>query len=172
MGTSEKRLGIPSNIVFMATPSAAISPAWSVQLMSELDLIDQNLERLTAGITVEQLNWQPAPSAWSIGQCLEHLCLGNEAYLPAIATALQGKPASVVQEITPGWFARWFIRSFIEPSPATKRASAPKKIVPSSHVPLSTIGRLRRTNQDLRDLIRHAAIYDVNRIRFANPFVS
>lgn len=155
----------------MATQSAVISSAWSVQLIAELDVIDQRTEELTAGITVEQLNWQPAPAAWSMGQCFEHLCLGNEVYLPAIAAALEGKRPSPVQQITPGWFARWFMRSFIEPSPATKRASAPKKIVPGSHVPFSVIERFLRTNQDARDLIRRATAYDVNRIRFVNPFV-
>lgn len=158
-------------LAVMATQSAAISTTWSVQLLAELDLIDQRTQELTAGITVEQLNWQPAPAAWSIGQCFEHLCLGNEVYLPAIAAALEGKQPAVVQEITPGWFARWFMRSFIEPSPTTKRASAPKKIVPSSHVPLSVIDRFLHTNQDARKLIRRAATYDVNHIRFINPFI-
>src|SRR5215831_14825679 len=114
---------------------------WSNQLLTELDSIDRRTRDLTSGLSVEQLNWRPATGAWSIGQCLEHLCLGNEIYLPAIAAALVDKPASAVQEITLGWFARWFMRSYIEPSPTTKRGSAPRKIVPASCVPLSVIDR-------------------------------
>jgi hypothetical protein len=76
-----------------------------------------------------------------------------------------------VQEITPGWFARWFIRSFIEPSAGTKRASAPKKIVPGNRVALSIVERFLRGNQDARQLIRQAEAYNVNRIRFVNPFL-
>lgn len=144
---------------------------WSTQLMAELDIIDQKTRDLTAGLTVEQLNWQPAPGVWSIGQCLEHLCLGNEVYLPAISSALERKAGSPVQEITPGWFARWFIRSFIEPSPVTKRGSAPKKIVPGGRVAFSVVDRFLRGNQEARQLIRQAEAYNVNRIRFVNPFV-
>jgi len=151
--------------------AADVVTAWATQLMAELEDIDRRTKALTAGLTLEQLNWQPMPSAWSVGQCLEHLCLGNEMYFPPIAASLVGEAVSPVQEITLGWFAHWFIRSFIEPSPVTKRASAPGKIAPGSHVELSVIHRFLSSNQDARQLIRRAAACDVNRIRFANPFV-
>ncbi len=146
-------------------------PAWSNRLLAEFDAADQSARELITGLTPEQLNWQPAPGAWSVGQCLEHLCITNEAYLPAISGSLAGKPDSAVQEITPGWFGRWFIRSFIEPSPQTKRAKAPKKIVPGARVELSVLDRFLRGNQAARELVRHAGDYDVNRIRFRNPFI-
>jgi hypothetical protein len=145
--------------------------AWSTQLLAELDDNDQRAKALTASLTHEQLNWRPTPKAWSIGQCLEHLCRSNEVYLPAISSSLVGKPVSPVQEITLGWFARWFVRSFIEPSPATKRASAPSKIVPGSRISCSVTDRFLQTNQEVRKLIRQAKPYNVNRIRFVNPFV-
>jgi len=152
--------------------TSPITPtAWSTQLLAELDINDQNAKDLTAGLTVEQINWRSEPRVWSIGQCLEHLCLGNELYLPAISAALKSEPASPVQEITPGWFGRWFIRSFIEPSPVTKRASAPKKIVPGRDIPLSIVDRFLSGNQEARRVIRQAQAYNVNRIRFVNPFL-
>lgn len=156
----------------MNTQVASSSPAWSTRLLAELDANDQKARELTAGLTVEQLNWQPAPGAWSIGQCLEHLCIANENYLPAISAALVDQPVAPVQEISPGWFARWFLQSFIEPSPKTKRASAPKKIVPGSRVELSVAERFLRGNRETRELIRKSEPYDINRIRFVNPFIS
>ncbi len=155
----------------MATQIGAVLPAWSNRLIAELDASDQSAKELMIGLTPEQLNWQPAPGAWSVGQCLEHLCITSEAYLPAIAGSLAGKPVSAVQEITPGWLGRWFIRSFIEPSPQTKRAKAPKKIVPGVRVGLSVLDRFLRSNQAARELVRNAGDYDVNRIRFRNPFI-
>lgn len=149
----------------------ASSRAWSTELIAELDAIDQNAKLLTAELSSKQLNWQPAPDTWSIGQCLEHLCIFNEMYLPRISAALVDKPVLGVQQITLGWFARWFIGNFVEPSPVSKRASAPKKIKPSSLVEASVLDRLLRTNQDARELILHAQRYNVNRIRFVNPIV-
>ena len=156
----------------MDTQLSSSAPAWSTRLMGELDANDQRARELTRGLTVEQLNWQPAPGAWSIGQCLEHLCISTESYLPPISTALVNQPASRVQEITPGWFARWFIRSYIEPSPRTKRGSAPRKIVPSVRVDASVVERFLSGNRETRELMRKSEPYDVNRIRFVNPFVS
>lgn len=156
----------------MNTQLASSSPEWSIRLLAELDVNDQKARELTAGLTVEQLNWQPASGAWSIGQCLEHLCLSTEKYLPPVSAALVNQPVSPVQEIVPGWFARWFLRSFIEPSPKTKRGSAPRKIVPSARVEPSVVERFLRGNRETRELIRRAEAYNVNRIRFVNPFIS
>lgn len=150
--------------------SAAL-PAWSVRLTAELDASDKRAYELVSGLGPEQLNWQPGAGAWSVGQCLEHLCITNEVYLPAISSSLAGKPVVAVQDITPGWFGRWFIRSFIEPSPQTKTARAPKKIVPGSRVEPSVLDRFLRSNQVARELVRQARDYDVNRIRFRNPLL-
>jgi DinB superfamily len=155
----------------MASEISAVLPAWPVRLITELDAADQSAKELVAGLTPEQLNQQPAPGAWSVGQCLEHLCIASELYVPAMAASLEGRSTSAVEEIAPGWFARWFIRSYIEPSPQSKRASAPKKIVPAARVEPSVLDRFLRSNQAARELIRHAGDYDVNHIRFKNPFL-
>lgn len=155
----------------MASETTVNSPAWCDRLITELNDSDDRAKALVAGLTSEQLNWQPQPGKWSIGQCLEHLCITNELYAPAISASLAGKKVSQVQDITPGWFGRWFIKSFIEPSPQTKQASAPKKIVPNLRVELSVLDRFLRSNQATREIIQQAHDYDVNRIRFKNPFI-
>jgi hypothetical protein len=146
-------------------------PAWSLRLAFELSANDQTATSLLAGLTEEQLNWPPAPGSWSVGQCLEHLCITNEAYLPRITAALRGKPDAPVERITPGVFGRWFIRSFVEPSLQTKRISAPAKIRPTSHVDLSVLDRFLASNKACRELIVGGRAKNINQIRFWNPFV-
>lgn len=155
----------------MATEVSAAVPAWSLRLITELDAADQRAKELSIGLNEARLNQQPTPGAWSVGQCLEHLCIANELYVPAMSASLEGRSAGTVQEIAPGWFARWFIRSYIEPSPQTKRAPAPKMIVPGARVEPSVLDRFLRSNQAARELVRRAGDYDVNRIRFKNPFI-
>ena len=147
-------------------------PAWAVRLLDELDLADQRATTLAKALTPQQLNWKPTDREWSVGQCLDHLCVASDVYMPPIASSLTGQPAGAVTEITPGWFGRWFIRSYIDPSPATKRANAPKAIVPASQVDSSVLERFLSGNQMMRELVRRAANHDVNRIRFVNPFIS
>ncbi len=155
----------------MTAPREIRTPAWSVRLAFELVANDQTAQALAAGLTLEQLNWQPAQGSWSVGQCLEHLCITNGAYLGAISAALKEKPDSPVDQITPGWFGRWFIRSFVEPSPKSKRVSAPSKIRPPGHVELSVLERFLTENKSCRELFVQMRGKDVNRIRFWNPFV-
>lgn len=126
---------------------------------------------MARGLTTEQLNWHPRPGAWSVGQCLDHLLVSNQQYLPAIIGALAGKARSPVPEIKIGWFGTWFIRSFAAESPGMKKVRAPGKIVPHQHVELSVLERFLGSNQSLRSLIREAGQYDVNHIRFKNPFI-
>jgi hypothetical protein len=155
----------------MTAPQETLAIAWSDRLAFELSANDQTAQALAAGLTEEQLNWQPATGSWSVGQCLEHLRRTNEAYLEAISAALRDKPDSPVEQITPRWFGRWFIRSFAEPSPNSKRASAPRKIRPVARVDLAVLDQFLSANKSCRELIVRMRGEDINRIRFWNPFV-
>jgi hypothetical protein len=149
-----------------------VATLWSLRIISELDAADRRAVALAKHLNAAQLNWQPRPGAWSIGQCLEHLRIGNEVYLPAIAAALEGRKHASVEEISLGWFSRWFIRSFIAPNPGGTRARAPKKVAPPLQVEPGILDAYLRSNQAARELTARAGAYDVNRIRFRNPFIA
>jgi hypothetical protein len=153
----------------MTSPNEALAPAWSIRLAFELSANDQTAHALADGLTEEQLNWHNAPNSWSVGQCLEHICITNEAYLTSMSAVLKGRSDSPVEQITPGFFSRWFIRNFVEPSPNTKRASAPSKIRPGARVSLAVLDRFLSDNKSCRELIVRARSKDINRIRFWNP---
>ena len=154
----------------MALDAEAL-PAWAARAIDELHQSDQRARRLAGDLTREQLYWQPAPGVWSIGECLQHLLAANEVYLPPIARALEGRTPAPVQTITPGWFGRWFIRTAIEPSPRSRRSRAPRTIAPPTAPDPAIVERFVRSNDAARALVRRASPFDVNRIRFVNPFV-
>jgi hypothetical protein len=139
--------------------------------MAELHAADARAIALARTLTATQLNWKPRPEVWSIGQCLEHLCVANEVYLPPIVKSLDGQQPAPIDEITPGWLGRWFIRNYIEPSSQTKKAKAPKKIAPGVSIEPGILDRFLRGNDAAREFVRRAAPYDVNRLRFKNPFI-
>lgn len=144
---------------------------WSLRLVSELDVADRRAESLAKGLSAVQLNWQPSQGAWSVGQCLEHLRIANEVLLPAISVALEGRQNRTVEEINLGWLSRWFIRTYIAPNPGGTRARAPKKIEPAKQIEPIVLEAFLRGNQAVRELVRRASDYDVNRIRYQNPFI-
>jgi hypothetical protein len=155
----------------MATQQQTVAPDWSIRLAFELSANDLTAQAVAAGLTAEQLNWQPAPGSWSIGQCLEHLCITNEFYVTSISAALTEQPDSPIEQIAPGWFARWFIRSFVELSPGSKRIRAPRKIRPAARVDDAVLDRFLSGNRSCRELILRARGKNVNHIRFWNPFI-
>ena len=146
--------------------------SWCFRLTRELDTADAHASALVKPLTSAQLTWKPRPDVWSVGQCLEHLCITNEVYLGPIERSLGAPPGGPVDEITPGWFGRWFIRTYIDPTTQQKRAPAPKKIVPvAMQIDGSILDRFIASNAGVRELIGRAAAYDVNRLRFENPFL-
>lgn len=148
-----------------------MATAWSTRLIDEFTAADARARAVAHGLTPAQLNWKPSAAEWGVGQCLEHLSKANEVYLKAMAPALVGRPHHEVEEITPGWFARYFIRNYIDPSPRIRRGRAPGKITPGAEAAPSILERFLATNQQVRDFIARAQHYDVNRIRFQNPFI-
>ena len=155
----------------MPTPADSSSPVWPQRLISASDAADQRAEQAVKGLSSEQLNWRPRPDAWSVGQCLKHLTITNEIYLPAISNALEGRQSSAVHEITLSRFSRWFIRNYIAPNPGGARARAPRKIQPAKQVGPAILEAFLRSNQTVRELVERASAYNVNLIRFQNPFI-
>jgi hypothetical protein len=145
--------------------------AWSQRLVAELEASDRRAVELVRGLSPEQLNWRPTPAAWSVGQCLAHLVAANIIYLPAIKAALHGQPRCPVERLAIGRFSRWFIRNYIAPSSNGTRARAPRKIQPAVAVDSAVLDAFLNSNVAARELVASASDYDVNRIRFRNPFI-
>jgi DinB superfamily len=58
--------------------------------LSEATLaVDAAAAKLCAGLTEEQLSWQPRPRRWSIAQNLAHLRATTEIFLPVVDSALE-----------------------------------------------------------------------------------
>jgi hypothetical protein len=149
-------------------------PPWAARAIDQLDRSDRQAADVARDLAADQLNWRASPSQWSVGQCLEHLYISNEVYLPPISRALDAatQAASPPDEITPGWFGRYFIRNYIDPATQRARAKAPGKLRPASDVAPDILDKFLRSNVVARDLVNRASVYDVNRIRFKNPFVA
>lgn len=146
-------------------------PPWCTRLLSDLDAADKLAEQVAGKLTPAQLLWPPRPGSWSVGQCLEHLRITNSLYLPPIADALARANVLPVQQTELGWFPRWFIRNFIDPATQTGPRMAPPKTKPGPQPGADVLQRFIAGNMELREMLRKAGRYDVNRIRFKNPFL-
>ena len=99
-------------------PTSAV-PADLQELIDEFLAVEGDAERLVEPLDDEQFNWSPAPSAWSIAQCIDHLNVTNQKYLDAISAAVEGAQAEGLTPTGPiasSWIGRRSSRRSNHPS--------------------------------------------------------
>ena len=97
-----------------ATSCSTVLPADLQAILDDLDTSDRKARRIAGGLSDAQANWQPSETAWSVGQCLDHLARANTVYTAALLTAVTDPRAerkSRRAPIQPAWFSRRFIRT-------------------------------------------------------------
>jgi hypothetical protein len=155
-------------------PKSATIPEDIQQIVSALDAASGHAETLFASAPAAVLEASLTPGSWSPAQCLAHLAATNFAYLGAMRAAC--KPALHLHlhersgPLRPGWPTRWFLAQ-LEPPPR-RRLPAPRVIVPPPAVTAGVALRDFQSSQAAaKELLLECRHLDLNRIRFANPFV-
>lgn len=141
--------------------------------LAQVEASNRIVEELVLPLTKSQLEWQPKPGVWSIGQCLEHLNMTLEQFLPAVDLAMEkGRKAG---KLSPGPFRHgWLMRKFLasmEPPVKTKMRAA-KVIQPAPEVnkePL--LQEFRDWREQLRQRIVAADGLDLKKIKVQSPFL-
>ncbi len=60
------------------------------ETLKVIDMVTAQSREVFSGISVETLNWKPAPQRWSAGQCLDHLITAHSAYFPIFEQVQRG----------------------------------------------------------------------------------
>jgi hypothetical protein len=147
----------------------AISPA---RFEAECRAIYRDVEALLAGLSREQFNWQPdGGRRWSIAQNLDHLTHGNHEYAGPLERAISVARARVERVPgVPNKLGAWFVGQ-MEPPVRTKR-KAPKQIQPKlDGDPEASKQAFDASVDRIKLLLDRAWSIDLNRKRFANPFL-
>lgn len=141
--------------------------------LAQLLSIRQDLPGVAGGLDPKQFNWAPAPDRWSVGQCIEHLNITAERYIPVLreATSLaraQGRLRSGPFSL--GLFERWFMQA-MEPPARRLRTRTPKAFVaPPSLDPHVTVERFFTLHDGLRECIAGADGLDLKAIKVRSQF--
>ena len=112
------------------------------------------------------LNWRAADNSWSILECLEHLSLYADFYVPAIRKAIKEtrhrSPVSVFQS---GWLGNYFAKSMLPKEKLNKMKTFKDKNPLGSNLDLSAIDRFIDLHRELLDLARQAKKVDLNKTK-------
>lgn len=141
-------------------------------VIQELDSARDRLHALAGTIGEADWNRRPQPDRWSPAECVAHLALTAQAFLPLIDEALgraYSRGSGVKRRLRRS-IAGWLIWRGMGP-PARFRSKTASRFVPSSAIPKAeSVQRLDELNDELADRVRRADGYPIDRVRLVSPF--
>jgi len=115
---------------------------------------------------------RPNPGSWSAAECLSHLSLSTQMFLPVLRKAIdEAKQRGLTAARAPkmdvlGRVLRWFL----EP-PTRIRSKTTAPFVPRSvRAKAEALNEFARLQEQLIDLLHDARAYDLQRIKVVSPF--
>ena len=119
-----------------------------------------------------QLDWQPAPGRWSVGQCLEHLLISSEAMekavRPKLAAARQNQGAASSQEWKPSFVGGLLVKS-VDPVTGKRKVKTGRVFMPGPVARPDVLAAFERSLDMLNGLLREADGVDLARVRVTSP---
>ena len=143
----------------MATPAhLALTPEIDA-FRAQFERLADEAEALVAPLSDAQFTWRPAPNAWSIALCIDHLNVTARLSLPMLDEGI----ADAIRQGLYGegpfqywWLARMFVR--LQEPPLRFRLKAPAVFQPPPG----------RTRQEIMAAFRAYQVQYIDRLRQAN----
>jgi hypothetical protein len=139
-------------------------------LKAETEKIIAQTESQFASLSADDLRLRENPSRWSVAECLEHLCLYGDYYLPAIENAIKHAKKlkkNAKAEFHPGWLGEYFAKSMLPQSQAitNKMKTFKDKDPISAEVPNNIIERFLGQQKELLQLLNEAEQVNLEAVR-------
>ena len=116
---------------------------------------------------IDELNKKSAPNKWSILECIEHLNLYGDFYLPAIESAIRSQKATSNPEIfKSGIIGNYFVNLVKTKPGRVKKMSTTKEMNPLGRpLTLTTIDRFLMQQAHLKSLLTQAGQVDITKTK-------
>jgi len=141
------------------------------RLVNELEHLSQVVTERFAPLTVEQLNWKPTANEWSIGQCLDHIIITDEQYMPIFEQAVQGTMRGNFWQrlpLLPGLFGG-MLYNFVHPE-TTRPVPAPRVFQPAgSSIEPDVFDRFAAHQTQMIDLMQASQDKPIDALIISSP---
>lgn len=143
--------------------------------LSDLDAaylaVQGQVERAFAGLSETAIHQRPATGGWSVAECVAHLTLTTQAFLPLLDEALARCPPATGTGVRfRTSFLGWMLARSLEP-PVRFRTRTTAPFVPSASGSAgSVVGEFVQSQESLRKRLRDSDGRDLNRARIRSPF--
>lgn len=110
-----------------------------------------------------QLNWKETPESWSILECLEHLNLYGNFYLPEIEKTIDNAKSKSEPVFKSGILGNYFAESMLPKEKLNKMKTFKDKNPLNSHLDSNTIERFMNQQIKMLDLLDKARTISLNK---------
>ena len=144
-------------------------------LADQIDAAERDAHAFVSGLSEATGTRRPAPGAWSIAECLDHLATGNRVYVQAMqAAAVRAQEQQRWRRgpAQPGAIGRLFVLLLEPPVRNGFKMKSPDAIRPRPAPGLAeSFAAFVVSQNDVRIFLREHANLDLAGVRFRNPFV-
>lgn len=147
-------------------------PVLLTGLVQKAQQANQDVQQYFSTLSFHQLNWRPAPLAWSIGQCLDHLVVSDLHYFPTLKQIAAGqyemKPWEKWNPLR-GMFGKMLVLSMQEQP--KKKYRAPRIFLPEEQ-PIQPVNLLERFTKHQESLVGYLQAFhrtDLDQIQITSP---
>lgn len=129
----------------------------TLQLLQEA----QHLQKLPK----EALNWKASPDSWSILECLEHLNLYGDFYLPTFREKISSSNYPAVPLFSSGLLGNYFATSMLPKEKLNKMKTFQDKNPAGNTLTIETVARFISQQQQLLEVLELAARVNLNKVK-------
>lgn len=139
----------------------------STQLLKDLeDILNKSIQQINAfkQMNSEQLNYRAHAKNWSILECLEHLNLYGDFYLPEMEQAIIKSKSTTSKQFKSGWLGNYFAE-LMRAEKGKKMASPKDKNPIYSTLNETTIIRFEKQAERLKHILDLAKNANLNTVK-------
>lgn len=141
------------------------------QLAGLVDTARAQARSVAHGLSQAQLDWQPGPGRWGVGQCIEHLVISNEemekAVRPKLAAARRTQTAPAYGDWKPSLMGGWLVKAV---DPETKRKVKTGRVfMPGPSARPDVLAAFERSLDTLTEVLRESDGVDLAKVRVISP---
>ncbi|MES2431977.1 MAG: DinB family protein [Bacteroidota bacterium] len=114
---------------------------------------------------LRSLIWKQAPTSWSVLECIEHLNLYGDHYLPEIEKTIKNSKTEVETEFKSGFLGNYFAKSMLPKEKLNKMKTFKDKNPLNANLDITAIDRFIVQQIKLIDLLDRARTVNLNKLK-------
>lgn len=133
-------------------------------LINETSNIKSQVEALKK-LDKQQLTWKANTESWSVLECLEHLNLYGQYYLPQMKQAILSSKTTASKEFKPGLLGNYFAKSMLPKEKLNKMKTFKDKNPLNAALELTVIDVFLEQQNKLIEIIQLSKNVDINKVK-------